>query len=185
MSISNATEMVPLQVVAWQSEQVRTFGERLSLAMDEAKLDGKGLSDASGVDTGHISRLRKRTDATRSIDTLERLASALDVRVEWLRSGAGEMRGGTRTVSSDASQEVREALNRFEWPSGTATAVVAEISDALAAEAFAHRGSYIPPSHWTGRINEELAARKGKRIAHVVTDDPVEERKRARKATRS
>lgn len=156
--------------------------------------------EKAGVSDSYIGALRTKhrqgTAKTAKLDVVEKLADAAGVSVGWLM-GAEEMplRGpsGSRERPSRpslgeavaVSAQVRQALESYDWPSGTATSLVAEISDALAKEAFAHRGSFIPPSHWTNRIQEELAARKGKRIAHVVTDDPVEERKRARKTPRS
>jgi len=79
--------------------------------------------------------------------------------------------GALDQASRNVPIAVREALDAHPWPPGTPTATVAAISDALAKEAFAHRNSYIPPSHWTRRIDEELAAAKGKRMAPPVVED--------------
>jgi len=148
---------------------------------------------AASVSESYIGALRtkhKKGEATTAkIDVVQRLAEAAGVSVDWLMGGEDmplRAPDPARSAPTSFTQEVvmsaqaQQALERFEWPTGTPTAVVAEISDALAREAFKHRGSFIPASHWNARIQEELAARKGKRIAHVMTDDPVEDRKRRR-----
>lgn len=162
-----------------------TFGERLTRAMAVKGLNGKQLAAASGVDAGNISRLREKPSAKRTgQDTILALAKALDVDPVWLATGEGEMRAPAQPKVSSAggSPALEEVLRRFEWPEEADTATVDRVVAQVRGEAFSD-GRDRPESVWAHRIRELLrdALGKSKRIANVVHDDPVEERKRARK----
>jgi transcriptional regulator with XRE-family HTH domain len=136
------------------------------------------LASMAGLASGSVVSHWLSGDRGPSGNALLAVARALDVTVEDLAGTDRELReliseGRPREYAdpaADLPEALKAALDSYEWPAGLPAAAVAAISDALSKEAFAHRGSYIPPSYWKSRVAEELAARKGKRIVPPAAD---------------
>ena len=165
------------------------FAERLKRALDEDKRPAYVIAKEAGTNSGNLSKLQSAKRGPPTGSKLTQLARVLNVRIEWLVDGEGPMRPGEAVTRSPAvsvepptMRHLREVYETYEFPD---TVTGGEIWEALQGEAFKVGNAPIGPAHWKRRIDEELAARKGKRIAHVVHDDPVEEKKRARRLTRS
>lgn len=171
-------------------EEWEPFAARLRRALAELKPKRPAMkvAQSAGTNSGNLSKMSKAKRGPPNGELLFKLARELDVRPEWLVTGEEPMRPGevaslTVTLEPPTMRHLREVYESYEFPT---TEVAGEIWEALRGEAFkSARGAPIGAAHWKKRIDEEIAARKGKRITHVVHDDPVEERKRARKATRS
>lgn len=124
------------------------------------------------VNNSTITRYRNGERSKPQGEIVAVLAKALGVTMAELMSGEVSAEGSPSVSSSDEEPDrLRAALEDYPWPAGVSTARVAEISNALQREWFAHRGTFIPASHWRMRIGEELAAGKGK----LVTPRAVEE----------
>ena len=67
----------------------RTLSERLDQAMRERKISAYSLWQRTGVSQSTIGRLRKGQRHTASHHTLDKIARALGVRLEWLTTGRG------------------------------------------------------------------------------------------------
>jgi transcriptional regulator with XRE-family HTH domain len=154
------------------------FPTRLEAAMARKGLNQGELAAKAGLASGSVVSHWLSGDRGPSGNALVAVARALDVTVEELAGKDTDVRElispGRPHVYTDPIRELPEglkaALDSYEWPAGLPAAVVATVSDALSKDAFAHRGSYIPPSYWKSRIAEELAARKGKRIVPPPTE---------------
>ena len=70
------------------------FKARLHDAMDDARLRPKALADKLGVHPTSVSRWRR--GEIPEAGALSALASALAVRMEWLKTGAGEQKARER-----------------------------------------------------------------------------------------
>ena len=84
------------------------LGERLFEARDRAGFTLRELGQRSGVSWSSISAIEKgRQSAT--VETIERLALALNVRPAWLAFGEGRgSRGPSRSLPRETTQSVRQ-----------------------------------------------------------------------------
>lgn len=177
------------------SDSFPEFAANLVAEMDRRGIgpsELERLTAAAGcrVTNSAITRYRKGERRPQG-QQLAAIAKALGVSVETLTFVTVPPQNirlaGHLATRPEMPEDVRVALDTYPWPEGATTAEIAAISDALRAEWFAHRNSYIPPSHWTTRIGEELAARRGKRLVApkpVVDLDEVSPEVRDHKAKR-
>lgn len=85
-------------------DNVDDLSERLKLARERAGLSINALERRAGLSHAIASRIERRTNKGRvSATTIERLAAALNVRLEWLMSGMGPMglEGDEKHVSDE------------------------------------------------------------------------------------
>jgi transcriptional regulator with XRE-family HTH domain len=150
------------------------FAANLDVAMRRAGVGPSDLERRTAqlgkvVNNSTITRYRNGERARPQGEIVAVLAKALGVTVEALL-GTGEGVDVVVTIPDEEPAAIEEparlhaALEDYPWPEGVSTARVAEISTALRSEWFAHRGAFIPASHWRMRIGEELAAGKGKLV---------------------
>jgi transcriptional regulator with XRE-family HTH domain len=92
--------------------QITSSGERVILFRKDKKLSQQELADIIGVSRGYIGDIeRNRSEPSSNFLTL--LASKLNISVDWLLTGEGEMyRSGTMTDKHAAKVvQMYEALN--------------------------------------------------------------------------
>ena len=68
----------------------RSIGERVRLARESLKWDQNTLADKAGMRQATVSDIER--DRSRGERSLPKLADALNVRLEWLLNGEGDMR---------------------------------------------------------------------------------------------
>lgn len=73
---------------------MQTIGDRIALARDAKGWDQKSLAQAIGSTPQQVSMWESGARKTPRIQALVKLASALEVRVEWLKHGTGPMEAG-------------------------------------------------------------------------------------------
>lgn len=79
-----------------------TLGERMRWAMQRVSALSNELAQMAGVSKGTTSRLANSTErAEGTVDTMLRLATALDVSPAWLAFGLGSPLDDTRTPNRD------------------------------------------------------------------------------------
>lgn len=78
-----------------------TFAQRLKLAMESEQLTQAALAEKAGVSQAAIQKIT--SGKSQSSKKLLEIASALNVRPEWLGSGLGSMREGMPTYKKESS----------------------------------------------------------------------------------
>ncbi len=93
--------------------QITSSGDRVSLFRKDKKLSQQELADAIGVSRGYIGDIeRNRSEPSSNFLTL--LASKLNVSVDWLLTGEGEMyrlQTGLNDLHATKIVQMYEALN--------------------------------------------------------------------------
>ena len=75
-----------------------TAKERLRLALKERGVSQRAAERAAGLHNGHLSVILGR-NGNITVETAEKLASALDVSAAWLLTGQGEMHGAAASTA--------------------------------------------------------------------------------------
>ena len=72
-------------------EQQRQLGEVIRQAREEAGTSQRALAQKVGISPGHLSRIEAGTRLTRRTETLQRLATALDIDIDAVLESAGRL----------------------------------------------------------------------------------------------
>lgn len=179
-------------VAEWQHRRVAeppdsTFADRIDQLLKDLGWSQRRLAKEAGLTTAAISRYASGDRETPDVKAMDKIAKATGYSLEWLTFGRGSPRGATSSLPDEIPNGLRAYLESL--PPDTFTA--AEIAQATQFHSL--RGDDLLPEQWERFLRtiraldkqfdgevELAAALRPKVDLHVVTDDPIEERKRAR-----
>ena len=91
------------------------FAETLSIALAASEKTDEGVAEEAGIAKSALSYYR-RGRRTPTVDMAHLLADALGVRIEWLVTGEGAMRGNAWSVGNRALFEIDGIARNWDTP---------------------------------------------------------------------
>lgn len=147
-----------------QSGEVESVADRIRKAMQLRGMAARGgqslLAQKSGLTSGAITRILKEPNKTPALETIHKLADALDVRRDWLAWGYEPMLDVVRSVARDEQYPNRakaiEAARLLRTASEEAIEAIRAWTDHKEAEAWTERDWYDE------LLTEERRRRRGR-----------------------